>query len=146
MDAPSRRSDRCSASRIVLSPQSSAKGDGGGQTARAAAGGQTAAPPFVRALPDGALVQKYCVTVTAIGAEDGGLSLQTVDRRAVDRRADWEKVVQKLHGGMMPPQGLPRPDAAHLEDVRHVARETVHAVPATWTPAPQIRATSRRTV
>jgi hypothetical protein len=27
----------------------------------------------------------------------------------------WEKVVMKLRGGMMPPQGMPRPDEPTLE-------------------------------
>ena len=36
-------------------------------------------------------------------------------RRPASHAELWEKVVQKLHGGMMPPQGMPRPDAATLD-------------------------------
>jgi hypothetical protein len=66
--------------------------------------------------PDGALVQKYCVTCHSDRLKTGGLSLQGVDPAApkIDG-AIWEQVVQKLHGGMMPPQGMPRPDAAALD-------------------------------
>src|SRR5262249_6961355 len=39
------------------------------------------------------------------------LDKDTVDLARVPDRADiWEKVIRKLHGRMMPPQGMPRPD------------------------------------
>jgi len=80
------------------------------QGAAAIRAAHTAAPP------DGALVQKYCVTCHNDRIKTGGLSLQGVDPAApaIDGEV-WEKVVQKLHGGMMPPQGMPRPDAAALD-------------------------------
>ena len=102
---------------------SQAKG-GGGQAARAAAPAaapvqtRTAATAPVRPVvpPDGALVQKYCVTCHSERLKTGGLSLQNVDPAAATiDGAVWEKVVEKLHGGMMPPQGMPRPDAATLD-------------------------------
>src|SRR5439155_8369904 len=42
-----------------------------------------------------------------------GLTLDKMEpsRVAADSEA-WEKVVRKLRAGMMPPQGLPRPNAA----------------------------------
>ena len=48
----------------------------------------------------------------------GGLVLDkdAVDLARVADRADvWEKVVRKLHGRMMPPHGMPRPDEATLD-------------------------------
>jgi hypothetical protein len=94
------------------------------QTAPSAPAARASAPPPVRssnavhpvAPPDGALVQKYCVTCHNDRVKTGGLSLQNVDPAApkIDG-AVWEKVVEKLHGGMMPPQGMPRPDAAVLD-------------------------------
>jgi cytochrome c5 len=96
----------------------------GGRTSRAAAPAQASAPTRTAAAaavhpvapPDGALVQKYCVTCHSDRLKTGGLSLQGVDPAApkIDG-AIWEQVVQKLHGGMMPPQGMPRPDAAALD-------------------------------
>src|SRR5690349_6025291 len=85
---------------------SQAEGDGR-QTTRAAAPApapaRPAAPAPVRTVapPDGALVQKYCVTCHSDRLKTGGLSLQGVDPAApkIDG-AIWEQVVQKLHGGM----------------------------------------------
>jgi hypothetical protein len=46
----------------------------------------------------------------------GGLSLEGMNPAETAAHADvWEKVVMKLRGGMMPPQGMPRPDEATLE-------------------------------
>jgi hypothetical protein len=87
-----------------------AKGDGGGQTAQAAPAVRPVAPP------DGALVQKYCITCHSDRLKTGGLSLQSLDPAAPSIDAQvWEKIVQKLHGGMMPPQGMPRPEPAALD-------------------------------
>ena len=110
---------------------SQATGDGGqaaqaarSQPASAAAAARQTAPVPVRssnaahpvAPPDGALVQKYCVSCHSDRTKTAGLSLQNVDPAApaIDGQL-WEKVLEKLHGGMMPPQGMPRPDAATLE-------------------------------
>ena len=44
-----------------------------------------------------------------------------LDKADVDHVGDhaeiWEKVVRKLRGGMMPPQGMPRPEQAKIEDL-----------------------------
>ncbi len=65
-----------------------------------------------------ALVDKYCVTCHNSRLKTGGLVLdkETMDLARVADRADvWEKVIRKLHGKMMPPVGMPRPDEATLE-------------------------------
>jgi len=74
-------------------------------------------PPLT---PEGerALVDKYCVTCHNARLKTGGLVLDkdTVDLTHVADRADvWEKVIRKVHGRMMPPQGMPRPDEATIE-------------------------------
>jgi len=60
-----------------------------------------------------AMLDKYCVTCHNQRLKTGGL---TIDNLNLDRVADnaetWEKVLRKLHGGMMPPQGMPRPGEA----------------------------------
>jgi len=44
------------------------------------------------------------------------LDKDAVDLAHVADRADiWEKVIRKLHGRMMPPQGMPRPDEATID-------------------------------
>lgn len=59
-----------------------------------------------------ALLDKYCVTCHNQRAKTGGLTLDNVDVAKVgDNPELWERVVQKLHGNLMPPPGRPRPDA-----------------------------------
>ncbi|HUA21150.1 MAG TPA: DUF1592 domain-containing protein [Bryobacteraceae bacterium] len=66
--------------------------------------------------PDRALINQYCVVCHNQRAKTAGLMLDQAD---VDHPADhaeiWEKVVRKLRGGMMPPQGMPRPAQARLD-------------------------------
>ena len=135
-----------------------ATGDGGrpAQTAASpsapAAAAQQTAPAPVRssnaapapALPDRALIQKYCVGCHSDRLKTAGLSLQDADpsAAALDGRL-WERVLEKLHGGMMPPQGMPRPDAATLGRLRRLARG--HARPSGIRRG-RLRATSRHTV
>ena len=61
--------------------------------------------------PEGALLDRYCVTCHNDALRTAGLALDTLDLAQVGDHADvWEKVVGKLRAGMMPPAGRPRPD------------------------------------
>jgi hypothetical protein len=74
--------------------------------------------PLLDAVAERSLVDKYCVTCHNARLKTGGLVLDkdTVDLTRVPERADiWEKVIRKLHGRMMPPQGMPRPDEATID-------------------------------
>jgi cytochrome c551/c552 len=72
--------------------------------------------PATVALTDQAVVQKYCITCHNARAKTGGLSLEGLDPADAAAHSElWEKVALKLRGGMMPPQGMPRPDEATLE-------------------------------
>jgi hypothetical protein len=63
-----------------------------------------------------AALDTYCVTCHNDRAKTGGLSLQNVDPTQVAQNTEiWEKVVRKLRAGMMPPQGMPRPEPAVYE-------------------------------
>jgi len=68
-----------------------------------------------------ALLTQYCVTCHNERARVGGLVLDKMDPARLGAGAEpwekdtWEKVVRKLRGGMMPPQGMPRPDQATLD-------------------------------
>ena len=65
------------------------------------------------ASPQRALLDTYCVTCHNQRLKTGGLTLDNADVANVDENPElWEKVVEKLHGNLMPPPGLPRPDAA----------------------------------
>ena len=58
-----------------------------------------------------AFITQYCLTCHNQRLQTGGLVLETADLGDVGADAEtWEKVVRKLHGGLMPPPGAPRPD------------------------------------
>jgi len=66
--------------------------------------------------PQHALINQYCVTCHNERARTGGLLLDKMDIDHAGEHAEvWEKVVRKLRGGMMPPQGMPRPDQAKID-------------------------------
>ena len=74
---------------------------------------QSAATPSPRALLD-----KYCVTCHNEKLKTAGLTLDKMDPvRVADQTEAWEKVVRKLRAGMMPPQGVARPDASTYESL-----------------------------
>jgi hypothetical protein len=82
-------------------------------TRSAQAPARTAAAP---SLPPQALVQKYCVSCHNDRAKTGGVSFDGLDPVQATAHAElWERALLKLRGGMMPPQGMPRPDAATLD-------------------------------
>jgi mono/diheme cytochrome c family protein len=62
--------------------------------------------------PHRQLVSTYCLGCHSARAKSGGLVLEgrNLDNVAADAEI-WEKVIRKLHGGQMPPQNMPRPDA-----------------------------------
>jgi mono/diheme cytochrome c family protein len=64
-----------------------------------------------------ALLDQYCVTCHNERAKTAGLLLDKADPGNVSLDAEtWEKVARKLRAGAMPPQGMPRPDHATLEN------------------------------
>ncbi|MEQ1760312.1 MAG: DUF1592 domain-containing protein [Vicinamibacterales bacterium] len=70
-----------------------------------------AAVPNVASLKP--VLDRYCVTCHNNRLNTAGLRLDGVDFSNVGAHAETlEKVVRKLKGGMMPPQGSPQPDAA----------------------------------
>ena len=111
-----------------LAPVSLAAQTAGGDPAVAAVG---AAGGETERAAHRALLDRYCVTCHNEGVVSGrdrprsalvsqlrgvGLTLDTLDLAEVGRHAgEWEKVVRKLRGGVMPPAGRPRPDSTELE-------------------------------
>ena len=72
-----------------------------------------------------ALIDQYCVSCHNQRLNTAGLALDKVDPAHVEQNAEiWEKVVRKLRAGMMPPQGLPRPNPATYEALLTAALET----------------------
>ncbi len=109
-----------------------------GLGAAGARAGQAQAPPAEAAASTEAgvaahraLLDRYCVTCHNQQVADGegrpasplvgqlravGLTLDTLDLADVGgRAAEWERVVRKLRGGVMPPAGRPRPAPADLD-------------------------------
>src|SRR5262245_27360133 len=77
---------------------------------------QVVSPP--KASPQRALIDRYCVSCHNQKARTAGLTLDKLDLERVPQDAEtWEKVIRKLRGGMMPPQGMPRPDQDAIESL-----------------------------
>jgi len=74
---------------------------------------QQAGPAIEPSVEPRAMLDKYCVTCHNQRLRTASLTLDTMNLdRVGDNAETWEKVLRKLHGGMMPPQGMPRPDDA----------------------------------
>jgi hypothetical protein len=82
----------------------------------AAQGAQPAAPAGpaavkTAALPDQGIIQKYCSSCHNDRAKTGGISFDDAPVAEAGAHSEiFEKALVKLRGGMMPPQGMPRPD------------------------------------
>jgi len=68
------------------------------------------------ALPSRALIDTYCVACHNQRVKTAGVAFDNADLGDVSKDAElWEKALRKLRGGMMPPPGARRPDAAAVE-------------------------------
>jgi mono/diheme cytochrome c family protein len=73
----------------------------------------TPVPSSPAAAETRATIDTYCVTCHNQRLKTGGLALDAPELVNVAAHADvWERVIRKVRAGMMPPAGLPRPDAA----------------------------------
>ena len=65
------------------------------------------------------MLDQYCVTCHNDRLETGGLTLEGINLGDIAGNAElWEKVVQKLRAGAMPPQPRPRPDQPTYDGIR----------------------------
>jgi len=107
-----------------------------GLAGRADARPQASAPANTPSVDTRVALDKYCVTCHSDRRKVGGLSLQSMDAKDVRGNAQvLEKVVRKLRGGVMPPVGSPRPDAASYEAFRQGIERQLDQV-AAQTPNP----------
>ena len=75
-----------------------------------------AATSLQHATLDRTMLDRYCVTCHNQTLKTAGLTLEAMDLGKVGEAAEvWEKVVRKLHAGLMPPAGRPRPDKATVQ-------------------------------
>src|SRR4029453_14880367 len=76
-------------------------------TPRRAAGASAPAPPPI---------DTYCVACHNQRVKTAGIAFDNADLRDVSKDGElWEKALRKLRGGMMPPPGARRPDAAAVD-------------------------------
>src|SRR5262249_30748814 len=81
-----------------------------------AARAQTASPLSPEAQAQ--LLRQYCATCHNDRSKTGGMTLTLLDPAHPEQNAELaEKVIRKLRAGMMPPSGMPRPDAATLKNL-----------------------------
>src|SRR5829696_7082178 len=80
------------------------------------------------------LISKYCIGCHNERTRTGGLVLDSDDLANPGNRAEvWEKVVEKLRAGSMPPPGRPRPD----KDAYAAAASQIEAaLDAAWATRP----------
>ena len=91
-----------------------------------------------------ALVKQYCVTCHNAKLNTANLQLDKLDLAHLGDHAEiGEKVVRKLRAGMMPPTGMPRPDAAKREAfISWMENELDHSA-VTYLPAPGLHRLNR---
>ena len=89
------------------------------------------------ALQPRAMVNRYCSSCHSEKLHVAGLVLDKADLSAPQTNAAlWEKVIEKLRTGAMPPAGAPRPDpasyeslATYLEDANRSSAAAAHPRP-----------------
>jgi cytochrome c551/c552 len=65
-----------------------------------------------------ALLRQYCTGCHNDRLKTGGMTLTSLDLAHPDQTAELaEQIIRKLRAGMMPPAGMPRPDAATLKNL-----------------------------
>ena len=76
----------------------------------------TATSVAAASAPARTLIDTYCVACHNQRVKTAGIAFDNADPRDVSKDADlWEKALRKLRGGMMPPPGARRPDAASVD-------------------------------
>ena len=119
------------------------------QGPRPAAAGQSATPAFTAAT-ERQLLDKYCITCHSTKAREAGLDSArklTVDNLDVTNIAHdaktWELIARKLRAGMMPPAGMPRPDAPMYESMAAWLEQELDRNASAHTPPPGLHRLNR---
>lgn len=92
--------------------------------------GQTTAAPMTPAARQ-ALAARYCAGCHNDRLKTGGMTLSALDFAHVERNPDLaENIIRKVRAGMMPPAGLPRPDAAQMKSFAASLENSIDAAAA----------------
>ncbi|HYO82039.1 MAG TPA: DUF1592 domain-containing protein [Bryobacteraceae bacterium] len=91
------------------------------------------------------ILTKSCVPCHNERMASGSLNLTGLNTAAsiAQHRDEWERVIQKIRTGEMPPKGIPRPPAAQLDALMGVVREEFARADKNVKPDPG-RVTARR--
>ena len=96
-----------------------------------------AAPAKAKAAPatdfaaHNATMKRYCVGCHNDAAKAGNLTLASVDLAKINQNPELgEKLITKLRAGMMPPIGLPRPDAKASDGMASALERELNAAAA----------------
>ena len=96
--------------------------------------------------PQRAVIEQYCVVCHNQKLKTAGLLLDKLVVSPVgDHAEQWEKVVRKLRAGMMPPSGMPRPNAATYEALTEALENDLDRAAAAHPhlPAPSVHRVNR---
>ena len=111
-----------------------------GQSAPAAPPAQ----PASLAQTNRAVLDKYCVTCHNARLKTAGLELDQLDlTKLAAHSEEAEKVVRKLRAGMMPPPGVPRPDAATMTSLIGWMESELDRGAGTYLPPPGLHRLNR---
>ena len=98
---------------------------GSAAPAAAAAATQASAPTsFDSTVPP--VFRKSCAPCHNDRLASGGLNLDAFNAptSVLEHRDEWERILQKIRTGEMPPKGMPRPPAEQLEAMAKVVHDT----------------------
>ena len=90
-------------------------------------------------------VERHCVQCHGPDDQEAGLDLSAfADETSILKgRASWQRVLEQVHAGSMPPEGEPRPDIAEAERFAKAVRDLFDRFDRTAAPDPG-RVTMRR--
>ena len=76
------------------------------------------------------MIATYCVGCHNAKLKTANLVLEGLSlEKIAENAAVWEKVVRKLNGGQMPPQGVPKPPAAQTQALAQELPAGMAAIP-----------------
>jgi len=105
------------------------------------------APPAMSVESQQALITQYCSGCHNDKVKSGGFSWTSVDLAHPEQSAQQaEKVLKKLHSGLMPPAGQQRPDAATMDSFISALENKIDEVAAARprSKAPELHRVNRR--
>ena len=90
------------------------------------------------------VMDQYCVTCHNEKTKTADLLLDKLDLANLDEHTEiGEKVIRKLRAGLMPPTGMPRPDAATMETFIGWMEDELDRTASTHLPAPGLHRMNR---